>query len=249
MLLGRKGSIAFPGKNTYPVMGRPLMRYPMMAAENSKYVTHRFFSTDSDEYKEIGRRHGWDIIDRPEALATKTALGEDAMHHAYHEIVRRLEGCEIEFIVQLFCNSATILASAVDEGIEMLRARPEADSAVTVSVYNMWSPLRARKADENGFLKPFVPFETFGDPAALNCGRDSQGDVFFADMGVSVVRPRCFENMKQGMLPQKWMGRNILPVRQWGGVDVDYEYQLPQTEFWLKKHGFSESATPYGTKK
>lgn len=95
----------------------------------------------------------------------------------------------------------------INRGIEALRADETLDSAVTVSRYNMWSPLRARRISEDGTLQPFVPFETFGDPATLNCDRDSQGDVWFADMGLSIVRPRCFENMDQGLLPQKWMGK------------------------------------------
>jgi hypothetical protein len=41
------------------------------------------------------------------------------------------------------------------------------------------------------------------------------------------------------MLPQKWMGQNIYPIKQWGGLDVDYEWQMPQVEFWLKAHGFT----------
>ena len=33
----------------------------------------------------------------------------------------------------------------IDEGVAMLRDDKDADAAVTVSVYNMWSPTRARK--------------------------------------------------------------------------------------------------------
>ena len=101
----------------------------------------------------------------------------------------------------------------------------------------MWSPLRARKL-KNNLLKPFVPFETFGNPKTLNCDRDSQGDVHYADMSVSIVRPRCLENLKTGLLPQKWMGKKIASIPSWGGCDVDYEWQLPMVEYWLKKHGY-----------
>ena len=80
-----------------------------------------------------------------------------------------------ELIVLFFCNAATISVKAIRQGIEILRKKPEFDSAVTVSRYNMWSPLRARKQVEDGSLQPFVPFETFGDPKTLNCDRDSQG--------------------------------------------------------------------------
>ena len=59
----------------------------------------------------------------------------------------------------------------------------------------MWSPLRARKKDKLGLLKPFVPFETFGNPKTLNCDRDSQGDELYADMSVSIVRTKCLDNL------------------------------------------------------
>ena len=102
-------------------------------------------------------------------------------------------------------------------------------------------------ADHNpvaNFEQPFVPFETFGDPATLNCDRDSQGDVWFADMGVSVVRPRCLDELEQGLLPQKWMGRRIGPIESWGGCDVDYPWQIPGVEYWLLAHGVEPASLP-----
>ncbi|NQT49991.1 aminotransferase class I/II-fold pyridoxal phosphate-dependent enzyme [Candidatus Kuenenbacteria bacterium] len=247
LIKGRAGSVGFPGKNTYPILDRPLMRYPMMAAENSKHVTHLYFSTEAEEYKQIARQHNWNVIDRPQELASATALSTDVFIHAYESIKEDLQrqGYEIEFLVLLMCNAPMILAHQIDQGIEMLRNDPEAHSAVTVSKYNMWSPLRARKENEHGYLDPFVPFETFGDPNTMNCDRDSQGDVWFADMGVSIVRPHCISNMDEGLLPQKWMGQKILGIKQERGFDIDYEHDLPLVENWLKEKGFSSARTPY----
>jgi hypothetical protein len=239
LLIGREGSVGFPGKNVYPILGKPLMAYPLLAAKNARQVNNVFISTDSEKIKTIGRSYGAEIIDRPQELCTKEALGEHAFVHGYHEIRKRLVS-EPELIVLLFCNAATILPETIDEGIRILREHPEYDSAVTVSRYNMWSPLRARKEGADGLLHPFVPFEVFGDPKTLNCDRDSQGDVWFADMSVSIVRPHCLEHLETGLLPQKWMGQKIYPLKQWGGLDVDYEWQIPQVEFWLRSHGFSE---------
>lgn len=239
LLLGRKGSVGFPGKNLYPVLGRPLMEYPLLAALRSKSVNKVFISTDDERIMEIGKNHGADIIVRPPELASKTALGEDAYVHGYKTIKGGLEtGQSIEAMVLLFCNAATVTPELIDEGITALRENPDYDSAVSVSKYNMWSPLRARRIAGNGLLQPFVPLETFGDPNTLNCDRDSQGDVWFADMGVSIVRPRCLEHIDEGVLPQKWMGRKIYPLKQWGGLDVDYEWQMPLVEYWLKQHGY-----------
>lgn len=235
LMIGREGSVGFPGKNVYPVLGKPMMAWPLMAAKRSKYVNRTYISTDSQKIKTIGQEYGAEIIDRPPELCTKEALGEHAFVHGYRHI-KELTGEEIELVVLLFCNAATILPETIDEGISVLKKYPDYDSAVTVSKYNMWSPLRARKIGSDGLLHPFVPFETFGDPKTLNCDRDSQGDVWFADMSVSIVRPHCLEHLEEGLLPQKWMGQKIFPLRQWGGCDVDFEWQVPQVEFWLKKH-------------
>ncbi len=243
LMIGRAGSTGFPGKNIYPILGRPLAAYPLMAARASRYVDRIYVSTDSPEIMAIGREFGAELIDRPPELATKQALGEDVFMHGYRAIVQRLaeSGERIELMVLLFANAATLTADMIDQGIEALRADDSLDSAVTVSAYNMWSPLRARKIGLDGCLHPFVPFETFGDPKTLNCDRDSQGEVYFADMGVSVVRPRCLEKLEDGLLPQKWMGQRIHPIKSWGGCDIDYEWQVPMMEFWLRKHGITEA--------
>jgi len=245
LLLGRKGSIGLPGKNLRQVLGRPLVAYPLLAAQASVHMDRIFVSTDDPEIAAIGVEHGAEVIDRPPELCTPETLGEDAYKHGY-EIIRERLGEEIEMLVLLFANAPTVSGELIDRGVETLRADPALDSAVTVSRYNMWSPLRARQLTPDGTLVPFVPFETFGDPATLNCDRDSQGDVYFADMGLSVVRPRCLDAMEEGLLPQRWMGRRIAPIESWGGCDVDYEWQLPGVEFWLHAHGFehADEVTP-----
>ena len=239
LMLGRDKSSGFPVKNVYPVLGRPMMAYPLLAAGGSQYVDRIYISTDSPAIKNIGMDYGARIIDRPPELCTDEALGEDAFVHGYDVIKEEVagEGYGLEMLVLLMCNAVTITYETIDEGIEALRDNPGLDSAVSVSRYNMWSPLRARSIGDDGLLHPFVPFETFGDPRTLNCDRDSQGDVYFADMGVSIVRPHCIERIDAGLLPQRWMGQRIYPLKQWGGLDVDYDWQVPQIEHWLRAHG------------
>lgn len=238
LLLGRKGSSGFPGKNFYPVLGRPLAAYPLIVAASCPSVERVFVSTDSLALKELGEDLGAEYIERPAYLASKEALGEDAFVHGFEMIRERLaaEGQELELLIMLFANAATVTPHSIEEGIRVLREQPEIDSAVTVSSYNMWSPLRARRINDGGLLEPFVPFETFGDPKTLNCDRDSQGDVWYADMGLSIVRPHCLERMSEGLLPQKWMGQRIHPLKQWGGLDVDEPWQIPVVEAWLQAH-------------
>ena len=239
ILLGRKNSKGFPGKNTHLVHGKPLCHYPLKAALDSKYITDVFLSTDDEKLMEIGASMGAKIIQRPPELAVDSALGEDAYRHAYKTIVKS-SSSNPEIVVLLFCNAATITSKTIDKAIKMLQDDQAADSVVTTSKYNMWSPLRARKINESGYLDPFVKFEYFGDPETLNCDRDSQGDVLYADMGCSVIRSRNLENLSSGLLPQKWMGQKILPILQEAGCDVDYEWQIPVVEWWLSNQEKSQ---------
>jgi len=241
LIIGRGGSSGLPGKNTRPILGRPLMSYPILAAKNSKYCDNIFLSTDSEEIKKIGKLHGVETIERPDFLATKEALAEDAYIHGYEQI-KKITNKEPEILILLFCNGATVLSKQIDDGIEILKKDEELDSACTVSCYNMWSPLRAKKIDENGKLVSFIPIEFFGEN--VSCDRNSQGEAWYADCSTFIVRPRCMIK-KNGDLPFTWLGRKIHPIKQWGGLDIDFEWQVPVVEFWLKSHGFTETETPY----
>ena len=225
-----------------PTLGRPFAAWPLLAAKGSPSIGRVYVSTDSPRLKEVALEQQCHVIERPPHLATKQALGEHAFVHGYQAIRDELrgQGDDVELMVLLFANAATVSTALIEEGVRALREQPDLDSAVSVSCYNMWSPLRARKIGSDGLLHPFVPFEVFGDPKTLNCDRDSQGDVWFADMGVSIVRPRCLDHLEDGLLPQKWMGQRIHPLKQWGGLDVDYEWQVPQAEFWLRANGATE---------
>ena len=240
IMIGRAGSKGFPGKNIIKIGGKRLCEYPIIAAKKNKFIDDIYISTDCSTIKKVAKKYKCKLINRPKKLSGNKALGDHVFEHAYFEIKKKVNK-KINFVILLFANAPLVNSEMITKGILKLKKNKKADSAVSTSVYNMWSPLRARKLDKNGFLKPFVPFKTFGNPKTLNCDRDSQGDVFFADMSLSIVRSKCLEKLKYGLLPQKWMGKNILPILCNGGLDIDYEWQVPQVNFLLKKNGKKNS--------
>ena len=233
ILIGRKGSRGFKGKNITKILGKYSCEYPLIAAKKSKFIKKIFISTDCPKIMKIGKKYNVEFINRPKRLANSKSLGEDVFKFTFEQIKKKHKN--ISLVVLLMANAPAVNSTMIDKGITILKRNKEFDSAVSTSIYNMWSPLRARKLTKNGNLVPFVKFEYFGDPKKLNCDRDSQGDVYFTDMSVSVVRPHCLENMKYGLLPQKWMGKKIAPIKSWGAGDIDYEWQIPQIKFWIKK--------------
>jgi CMP-N-acetylneuraminic acid synthetase len=239
LMIGRGGSRGVPGKNTMMILGRPLMEYPILAAKYSKHVGDIYLSTDAESIKKIGQEHHLKIIERPAELCSDTALVEDVVVHGYEQIVR-MSGNNIEMIVLLFCNTATITPGLIDKGIEMLREDTTLDSAVSVSLYNEYSPVRARKITSDGFIVPYI--DTLIDNAS--CDRDSAEPCYFCDCSIWVLRSNCM-NISEGILPFRWMGHKSVPLYQQGGLDIDHDYGISMTVHWLQKHGFSEKTLPY----
>ena len=106
--------------------------YPMTTAEAVAEIDKTYLSTDDPELMSVARSLKVELIERPGYLANDEALGEHAYLHGYQEICKRLNE-KPELIVLLFCNAATISVKAIRQGIEILRKKPEFDSAVTVS--------------------------------------------------------------------------------------------------------------------
>ena len=69
-----------------------------------------------------------------------------------------------------------------------------------------------------------------------NSIRNSQGDVYFCDLSVQVIRDRAFENMDKGMQPFQWMGKKSFPLLNTFGFDIDESWQKVAIELWLKQN-------------
>ena len=238
LAIGREGSKGFRKKNMAEVLGRPLCWYPMKAAKESEYVHSAYVSTDFDEIISVAKDLKVNIIERDPELATNDASGWDAFADGYEKI-RGYKEEEIEALVLLLCNSPTMTAAMIDKRIQTLLENPSLDSVVSVSKYNMHSPVRARKI-ENEELNLFFSSDLI---EGASCHRDSQANTFFAD-GLFIIRPRCFD-IDNGDMELPLTGNKVYPLRNEAGLDIDFDWEVPQAEYWLRKHGFSEKETPY----
>src|SRR3989338_1270224 len=108
LILGRKGSQGFPGKNTFRVLGHPLAYYPMRAAIETPEIEEVYLSTDDPDLMKIAEENGVKVIQRPPHLATSEASGEETFVHGWREIERRHLDQKIELLVLLMCNAPMI---------------------------------------------------------------------------------------------------------------------------------------------
>ncbi|MGK0469496.1 cytidylyltransferase domain-containing protein [Clostridium sp.] len=241
LLIGKHKSGGVPGKNYMEILGRPLSEYPIMAAYNSNIVDKIFVSTDSPIIKEIANKYNAEIIDRPEKLAQSETPTESVFEHAYTFIKKQVP--DVKYIFLMFANSPDILPEYWDKAVSLLDNDNTLDSVISVSKYNMFSPMRARKLNNDGTTESMLDLKAMGITNTFD--RDAMGDCYFADFGVQVVRARCIKDTSNGSLPFKWLGNKQGTVFKDFGFDIDAPWQIPVIEYWLKEHGFSENKTPY----
>ena len=86
LIPARSGSTRIPGKNIKPLAGHPLMAHTIAAARNSGIFRGVYVSTDSDEYAEIAKHYGAEVIKRPAKYATDTSPDIEWVGHAAREI-------------------------------------------------------------------------------------------------------------------------------------------------------------------
>ena len=239
--IGKDKSTGCPGKNYMQLLGRQLNEYSLMAAQNCKHIDKLYISTDSEMLKQSAPKFDATVIDRPPALATPESLTEDVLTHAYRFIIEDL-GQKPDIVVLLFANTPMVKSEDLERAIEILQDDNSLDSCFSVVKYNMFSPTRARKLDENNIINPFVDLSVFDNVSSI---RSSQGDVYFADLSIQVLRNTCFENIDDGALPFKWMGNKSYGLEVDFGFDIDAPWQVSVAEYWLRKNGFNELKTPY----
>ncbi len=230
LMLDLDDSLDFPG-NSGQALGRPLAAYPFMAARSTGLVRRYYVVTSSPAVKGVALQNSAIIIDPPPPKDGPEP-GEP-LRLGFHFILDDLKTDKeaLELLVVFFSNAPIIKSDLLQSGIEALQARPELDSAVSVSPSNRWHPAFAKREDAAGLLEPLAPAS--GAPHA-------RGEAWYPDWGIQVLRPRCLETQPAGAPPFPWLGEKVLPLKQWGGGPVDYRWQVPSAEYWLSKHGYSD---------
>lgn len=152
----RGGSKRIPGKNLTPCAGRPLLAYTFAAAKASRHLGRILLSTDDDEIAAYGRDSGIEVpYLRPAALAAD----DTPMVAVLQDLLAWLDRTEpsgIDAVVLLQPTSPLRTKTHIDEGIELFRAHPEAESVVSVvAPPHIFHPLKMLKPLGQG-LVPYL---------------------------------------------------------------------------------------------
>src|SRR2546425_8616572 len=113
LICGRADGPKFPGRNTFPLFGRPLMLYAALAALHAEEVDRVFLTSDDEGMKRIAQHQDVETIDRPWSLSADEVPLERVVQHGYGEIRQRLRR-EPEALVVLLANAPTITSAQID---------------------------------------------------------------------------------------------------------------------------------------
>lgn len=232
LLTGRGGSKSVLGKNVHPVLGRPLVFYPMAAAKSARKVDRICVSTDSPEIMSVARHFGIEIIDRPPELAQDNSELVDALTHALAVI-----GGDVRYLITMHCNCAVHREGLVDECISLMDEHLEADSCVTGFIDHSVHPFRTKRIDGEGYLHPWLEI-----PEGTSTNRQALGPCFVLDGAARVLRvDRCFP--PRGQRPFTYLGRRILHVPNARGGDVHSLDDIADAERVLRHSGVRDAST------
>ena len=133
LIPARGGSKGIPGKNLQEVGGVPLVGRSVQAALASTRVSRVVVSTDDDAIAAAARRHGAEVVRRPEHLAGDTASSESALLHALEQL--SLDGPLPPQLVFLQCTSPFTSGEQIDQVLAALDA-PGVNSSFAVAPWH-----------------------------------------------------------------------------------------------------------------
>ena len=156
LIIARGGSKSIPHKNILELAGYPLIAYSIAAGLASTFVTRVIVSTDDEQIASIARRFGAETpFMRPSALAQDDTPDLPVFQHALRWLAEQ-EGYQPEIVVQLRPTSPFRRVWHIDQAVQSLIERPEADSVRTVCV-PFQNPFKMWLIGVDGFMQPLIP--------------------------------------------------------------------------------------------
>jgi N-acylneuraminate cytidylyltransferase len=228
IVTARAGSKSIVHKNVLPVEGRPMVQYPILAAQAATRIGGVYVSTDGEAIASASREVGATIIPRPEELGGDSVNHGIVIKHAV-EWVDRETGGALQNVVLLLGNTVYIDGEIIDRCLGILEDRADLDSVMTVWEAADDHPYRAMQINGDGLV------ETFGGPRKVSTERQSYPKAYYYDQGVWAFRKQTVQ-VEDGPNPWWWMGKRVFPVvRPWvTGRDIHGLIDVFFSEQWVK---------------
>lgn len=169
IILARGGSKRIPHKNIVSFCGKPLLAWTIKQVKKSRQVKAVYVSTDNTEIKNIAKKYGAIVIDRPEAISGDYATSEDALKHAISKI-KEDTNKKIDFIVFLQPTSPLRETKDIDNAIQTI-IKERADSLFSsgkLGDFYIWKDYNGKLESLNYNYKSRKRSQEFGEQFVEN---------------------------------------------------------------------------------
>ncbi len=226
VILARAGSRGLPDKCVRELLGKPVIQYTFDHVAAARLLTDAVLTTDSEPAKELARRGGVEVIDRPCELATDTATVDAAARHAA-QWWESNQNAVVDIVVLLYGNVPIRAEGLIDRAVEQL-VRTGADSVRSVAPVTKQHPdwLHRLDGDRMSQLRTNSIYR-----------RQDLEPLYYHDGAVAAVtREALFDALKTPDDHQAFLGhdRRALVQRPEDAVDIDEPVDLYVAEAVLR---------------
>ena len=231
-LLTGRGNNTLKDKNVLPVLGKPLLYYPAMAAKTCNLITDFYVSSDDEKILKAASDCGYKKIVRPVELAAPTSQHVDAIRHALG--VMKQDGVEPDILVVLLANSGIVKTEWIEESITQLLKDEALSASVPVLLEMDNHPYRSKRLRKDGCLDTWFDFR--GKNISTNRQDLPMNFVLCHNFWTLNLKNSLYSST-EGQQPWTFMGSNIKPIVVEESFDVHDEDDIRRTEKWLLEEG------------
>ena len=224
VITARGGEQSYPNKNLVPVLGKPVVAWPIESSLDSHLTDGVFISTNCPRIRSVSERCGATYLDRPEEISTKDSPHKEVIRYSAEKIKELFP--EAKNLIILLGNSVHVTAALIDKTFEMLNGG-QCDSVMTAYRAGDSHPYRAMALDKAGYVTSFL---------GVDAGSNRQGypPVYYYDQGVWGMKIDCAIR-QHGPLPWVWLGKDCkLIERHWSdGRDIHGPHDIELAAHYL----------------
>ena len=231
-LLTGRGNNTLKNKNILPVLGKPLLYYPAMAARACSLISDFYVSSDDPKILDAASVCGYKKIKRPDELALPSAQHVDAIKHALTMMEK--DGVIPDILVVLLANSGIVKSEWIKDSIQNIIDNPSLSASVPVKLEMDNHPYRSKRLREDGCLDTWFDFK--GKNISTNRQDLPLNYVLYHNFWTLNLKQSLYSK-EEGQQPWTFMGNNIKPIVVKESFDVHDEDDIKRTEKWLEEQG------------
>lgn len=231
-LLTGRGNNTLKDKNVLPILGKPLLYYPAMAAKNCSLITDFYVSSDDEKILNAAADCGYKKIRRPDELALPTSQHIDAITHAIKTM--KTDDVEPDILIVLLANSGIVKTEWIEESIQNILNDNTISASVPVLLEMDNHPYRSKRLRDDGCLDTWFDFK--GEHISTNRQDLPMNFVLCHNFWTLNLKESIYST-NEGQQPWTFMGNRIKPIIVKESFDVHDEEDIKRTERWLIEEG------------